>query len=106
MPVQYLPEVIQSGEPLEEEPIVPTTGAPTTLMQWAVLILNTADPMLKVRKHIFDRQTTSYSAYRLSAPGTLHICFSLENSHRWEINPQALPNPLILRQETRRFQEI
>lgn len=50
IPVQYLPEGIQSGEPREEEPLIPMTGAPTTLMQWAVLILNTPNPMLKVRK--------------------------------------------------------
>ncbi|KZT01949.1 DUF455-domain-containing protein [Laetiporus sulphureus 93-53] len=30
--------------------IVPAEGAPTTLMQWAVLILNTADPRLKVER--------------------------------------------------------
>ncbi|KAK0468392.1 uncharacterized protein EV420DRAFT_1616996 [Desarmillaria tabescens] len=33
-----------------EEPIVPTTNAPTTLMQWAVLILNTSNPTLKVQR--------------------------------------------------------
>ncbi|PCH34824.1 DUF455-domain-containing protein [Wolfiporia cocos MD-104 SS10] len=32
------------------ETIVPTEGAPTTLMQWAVLILNTANPTLKVER--------------------------------------------------------
>ncbi|KIM88045.1 hypothetical protein PILCRDRAFT_269273, partial [Piloderma croceum F 1598] len=38
------------------EEIVPTSNAPTTLMQWAVLILNTADPTLKVQrtKHAVD----------------------------------------------------
>ncbi|KAL0948000.1 hypothetical protein HGRIS_010622 [Hohenbuehelia grisea] len=34
----------------EMEPIVPTTNPPTTLMQWAVLILNTPDPTLKVER--------------------------------------------------------
>ncbi|KAK0206586.1 hypothetical protein DFS33DRAFT_1257370 [Desarmillaria ectypa] len=33
-----------------EEPILPTTNAPTTLMQWAVLILNTPNPTLKVQR--------------------------------------------------------
>ncbi|KAK0242808.1 hypothetical protein EDD85DRAFT_933324 [Armillaria nabsnona] len=33
-----------------EEPIVPTTNTPTTLMQWAVLILNTPNPTLKVQR--------------------------------------------------------
>ncbi|KAH8105210.1 DUF455-domain-containing protein [Cristinia sonorae] len=32
------------------EDIVPTSGAPTTLIQWAVVILNTADPSLKVQR--------------------------------------------------------
>ncbi|KAI0795865.1 DUF455-domain-containing protein [Abortiporus biennis] len=32
------------------EPVVPTEGTPTTLIQWAVLILNTADPSLKVER--------------------------------------------------------
>ncbi|KAH7923957.1 DUF455-domain-containing protein [Leucogyrophana mollusca] len=31
----------------EGEPIIPTENAPTTLMQWAVLILNTPNPTLK-----------------------------------------------------------
>ncbi|RDB21957.1 hypothetical protein Hypma_010953 [Hypsizygus marmoreus] len=33
-----------------DEPIVPTTNVPTTLMQWAVLILNTPNPTLKVQR--------------------------------------------------------
>ncbi|KAJ7773653.1 hypothetical protein DFH07DRAFT_801388 [Mycena maculata] len=32
------------------EPVVPTTDPPKTLMQWAVLILNTAHPTLKVMR--------------------------------------------------------
>lgn len=32
------------------EPVVPTNHPPTTLMQWAVLILNTANPTLKVQR--------------------------------------------------------
>ncbi|KAK7682020.1 hypothetical protein QCA50_014984 [Cerrena zonata] len=39
----------QATTPAEPEPIVPD-DAPTTLIQWAVLILNTADPMLKVQR--------------------------------------------------------
>lgn len=31
-----------------DEEVVPTENPPTTLMQWAVLILNTAIPTLKV----------------------------------------------------------
>lgn len=33
--------------PQEPEPIVPTENPPQTLIEWAVCILNTADPMLK-----------------------------------------------------------
>lgn len=32
------------------EPVVPVEGAPTTLIQWAVLILNTSNPTLKVER--------------------------------------------------------
>ncbi|KAI1782602.1 DUF455-domain-containing protein [Ganoderma leucocontextum] len=34
----------------EPEPLVPVENPPTTLIQWAVLILNTPDPMLKVQR--------------------------------------------------------
>jgi len=34
----------------QSEPVIPRDGVPTTLMQWAVLILNTADPTLKVER--------------------------------------------------------
>ena len=38
---------VSSTEAREVEPLVPSQ-APTTLMQWAVLILNTPNPTLKV----------------------------------------------------------
>ncbi|EGO23184.1 hypothetical protein SERLADRAFT_439923 [Serpula lacrymans var. lacrymans S7.9] len=38
-----------SISPIEED-VVPVKDAPTTLMQWAVLILNTANPTLKVQR--------------------------------------------------------
>ncbi|TFK86957.1 DUF455-domain-containing protein [Polyporus arcularius HHB13444] len=41
---------ISSHTPRDPEPLVPTENTPTTLIQWAVLILNTADPMLKVQR--------------------------------------------------------
>lgn len=34
---------------LPAEPVVPTGNPPRTLIEWAVLILNTSDPTLKVR---------------------------------------------------------
>lgn len=40
---------VSSPIPKEPEPLVPIENPPSTLIQWAVLILNTADPMLKVR---------------------------------------------------------
>ncbi|KAH9895715.1 DUF455-domain-containing protein [Cubamyces lactineus] len=41
---------ISSPEPKEPEPLVPTENPPSTLIQWAVLILSTPDPMLKVQR--------------------------------------------------------
>jgi len=46
-----LPSVSSSVIPSQNaEPVVPTDDPPTTLMQWAVLILNTANPTLKVQR--------------------------------------------------------
>lgn len=39
---------ISAASPKEPEPLVPVENPLTTLIQWAVLILNTPDPMLKV----------------------------------------------------------
>ncbi|KAG7449182.1 DUF455-domain-containing protein [Guyanagaster necrorhizus] len=44
-----LPVTSSSIESMEEA-VVPTTDVPTTLMQWAVLILNTPNPILKVQR--------------------------------------------------------
>ncbi|KAF5319242.1 hypothetical protein D9619_008707 [Psilocybe cf. subviscida] len=44
-PLPFIPT-----ERKEPEPVVPVTNPPTTLMQWAVLILNTASPTLKVER--------------------------------------------------------
>ncbi|EMD31563.1 hypothetical protein CERSUDRAFT_144877 [Gelatoporia subvermispora B] len=41
---------ISSTAPAAEEDIVPKDDAPTTLVQWAVLILNTGNPLLKVQR--------------------------------------------------------
>ncbi|KAI8977800.1 DUF455-domain-containing protein [Trametes punicea] len=41
---------VSSTEPKKPEPIVPADDPPTTLIQWAVLILNTPDPVLKVQR--------------------------------------------------------
>ncbi|KAF8150689.1 hypothetical protein B0H34DRAFT_729858 [Crassisporium funariophilum] len=51
-PPVLMKKVSQSplAEPREDEPLVPTHDAPTTLMQWAVLILNTPNPTLKVER--------------------------------------------------------
>ena len=46
--VKILPQVMPTPDPREAESVVPITNVPTTLMEWAVLILNTSDPTLKV----------------------------------------------------------
>ncbi|TFK71034.1 DUF455-domain-containing protein [Pluteus cervinus] len=45
LPLPHVPQ----ATPVDE-PMVPETNPPTTLMQWAVLILNTANPTLKVQR--------------------------------------------------------
>ncbi|KAF8198295.1 hypothetical protein K438DRAFT_1824152 [Mycena galopus ATCC 62051] len=47
-PVVQINPVVPGSE--VTEPVVPTTDPPKTLMQWAVLILNTANPTLKVMR--------------------------------------------------------
>ncbi|KAG5730343.1 hypothetical protein E4T56_gene11719 [Termitomyces sp. T112] len=42
--------VLTSTPSVVDEPIVPIDSPPTTLMQWAVLILNTPNPTLKVQR--------------------------------------------------------
>ncbi|KAF8802475.1 DUF455-domain-containing protein [Phlegmacium glaucopus] len=49
VPTQSAPQVL-STEVRVVEPLVPTNQTPTTLMQWAVLILNTPNPTLKVER--------------------------------------------------------
>ncbi|PPR04684.1 hypothetical protein CVT24_011901 [Panaeolus cyanescens] len=48
--VSIIPEVAAPTIPREPEPVVPTANPPKTLMDWAVLILNTPDPILKVER--------------------------------------------------------
>jgi hypothetical protein len=49
-PPLILPVVASNErEEKEEAPVVPLSDPPKTLIQWAVLILNTPDPILKVR---------------------------------------------------------
>jgi hypothetical protein len=43
-----LPITTASSPDRPAEPVVPDAHPPTTLIQWAVLILNTPDPVLKV----------------------------------------------------------
>ncbi|KAJ7853708.1 hypothetical protein B0H14DRAFT_3108443 [Mycena olivaceomarginata] len=47
-PIVQINPVVPGSE--VTEPVVPTTDPPKTLMQWAVLILNTANPTLKVMR--------------------------------------------------------
>ncbi|GBE85799.1 DUF455-domain-containing protein [Sparassis crispa] len=53
------------------EEVVPTEGAPSTLMQWAVLILNTKDPTMKVQRtkhavHLFRKGQLKSIGHRSS----------------------------------------
>jgi hypothetical protein len=52
VPTNIFPQS-QPHELREQDPVVPETDAPTTLMQWAVLILNTPNPTLKVNESFF-----------------------------------------------------
>ncbi|KAJ6632443.1 DUF455-domain-containing protein [Mycena sp. CBHHK59/15] len=47
-PIAEVNPVVSSSDVMD--PVVPISGAPKTLMQWAVLILNTANPTLKVMR--------------------------------------------------------
>lgn len=62
------PESKQTESPVcsdrVQENIVPAINAPTTLMEWAVLILNTPNPTLKV-----------YILMDFTAPITYHVIF-------------------------------
>ena len=49
---QSAPPQVPSTKVREAEPLVPSQ-APTTLMQWAVLILNTSNPALKAGTCLF-----------------------------------------------------
>ncbi|TFK51211.1 DUF455-domain-containing protein [Heliocybe sulcata] len=68
---------VQTGkisEPTVQEDVVPVENPPRTLIQWAVLILNTADPTLKVQRtrhavHLFRTgQLTSIGQRGSSVP--------------------------------------
>lgn len=48
-PPPDLSHLAQKRAPAAPESIIPADNPPKTLMEWAVLILNTADPTLKVR---------------------------------------------------------
>lgn len=54
MDLSHLSVSSKTRTPAPPESIVPTENVPHTLMEWAVLILKTADPMLKVR--VLSRQ--------------------------------------------------
>lgn len=60
-----LPKVPRAASRVDES-IVPETGPPpTTLMHWAVLILNTANPVLKVRTiFLFISQFTTKGRFQ------------------------------------------
>ncbi|KAL0571544.1 hypothetical protein V5O48_010420 [Marasmius crinis-equi] len=49
-PPQPPSEILTADQPGEEEPVVPLNNPPSTLIEWAVLILNTPNPTLKVER--------------------------------------------------------
>jgi hypothetical protein len=79
-----LPSVSSPVIPQDPEPVVPTDNPPTTLMQWAVLILNTANPTLKV--HYLPPHSSNYGVHnryqRFNAPERQLTSSELGNSRQ------------------------
>lgn len=55
-PPPLQPSSVNDENPVEQEQegLIPAEHTPTTLVEWAVLILNTPQPDLKVRRVIFN----------------------------------------------------
>ncbi|KAH6902553.1 hypothetical protein BKA70DRAFT_1305935 [Coprinopsis sp. MPI-PUGE-AT-0042] len=67
-----LGETVDEGKHKEDEPVVPLENPPKTLMQWAVLILNTPNPSLKVERtklavHLFRTGKLSSIGHKSSS---------------------------------------
>lgn len=74
------------------EGVIPTAGAPKTLIEWAVLILNTSDPALKVGIMLSVGPAQLINrADRLNALDMRSTSFALENWHRSVIARQTRP---------------
>ena len=94
----------------EEEPIVPEHDAPTTLMQWAVLILNTPNPKLKVPLITYPLGHTLIVAeswiLRSSELGMQCTCSVPDSSSRLATVPRVPPDPPTFRRARRLLREI
>lgn len=72
----------EKPERSEPEPVVPLEDPPKTLIEWAVLILNTSDPTLKVHTtRVMHRGSLSAKSvkYRFKEPGMLSTLSVLAN---------------------------
>lgn len=91
-----IPESVPSVPIKLSEDLVPSNGAPCTLMEWAVLILNTSDPMLKVERtkhavHLFRTgQITSIGHKSKRAPQPPAIPPRDDNYTRNIVDPRKL----------------
>lgn len=100
---------ISSPEPREPEPVVPVENPPTTLIQWAVLILNTADPMLKVRVLFPWQQYASLRYDRCNVQGMRCSSFAPASSSPSDTarrRPQDRRRFLRARRRTREIRSI
>ncbi|KAG2018618.1 hypothetical protein CC2G_008037 [Coprinopsis cinerea AmutBmut pab1-1] len=82
----------------EDEPVVPVTNPPKTLMQWAVLILNTPNPRLKVERtkhavHLFRTGKLSSIGHKSpSAPRPPDVPSREETYSRNVVDPSKVKN--------------
>ncbi|KAG6821268.1 hypothetical protein H0H93_002378 [Arthromyces matolae] len=97
--VPLLPVTAFSSAPSTvDEPVVPTNNPPSTLMQWAVLILNTPNPTLKVKRtreavNLFRTgKLTSIGHKSLNAPRPPDIPPREDNVSRNTVDPAKVKN--------------
>ncbi|TFK38394.1 hypothetical protein BDQ12DRAFT_683598 [Crucibulum laeve] len=97
-PPRLAATVLRRTEPQEEEPVVPVTNPPTTLIQWAVLILNTPNPTLKVERtrhavHLFRTgKLASIGHKSSSAPRPPDVPSREESFSKNTVDPAKVKN--------------
>jgi len=99
-PPPLIPQAMNSPLPEAstkiEDAIVPIDDAPTTLMQWAVLILNTPNPTLKARLHKLHIESPFISPHLYDRSSVLAKLFTFSVQANWypsAINHRMLPLP-------------